>query len=294
MVMVPGGAFLMGSADFYPEERPVREAAVESFWIDECPVTNEQFRDFVTDTGYSTLAERPVAEEDYPDADPLLLTPGSLVFHQPPGPVNMRDPRNWWGYTPGADWQHPEGAGSDLAGRDDHPVVHVAYQDAQAYATWAGKALPAEAEWEYAARGGLAGRAYAWGDELAPGGRRMANTWNGEFPWRRLGGDHDRTSPVRSFPANGYGLYDMVGNVWEWTADRYAVPAISERPRRSCCSGALPPGGVPPSSIFHVVKGGSFLCAPNYCRRYRPAARQPQSLDTSTCHMGFRCVVRSN
>jgi len=291
LVKVPGGRFIMGASDFYPEERPVREAVVGTFWVDESPVTNALFREFVADTGYLTVAERPVSAADYPEADPSLLTPGSLVFHQPHGPVDLRDPRNWWSYTPGACWQRPEGPGSDLTGRDDHPVVHVAYADAHAYATWAGKELPSEAQWEYAARGGLAGATYGWGDELAPGGRRMANTWTGDFPWQRLDGDCDRTSPVKSFSANGYGLYDMIGNVWEWTTDRYALPSPgwADQP---CCSGGSRPENETPSSVFHVVKGGSFLCAPNYCRRYRPAARQPQSLDTSACHLGFRCVVR--
>jgi len=290
LVKVPGGRFIMGSGDFYPEERPVREVVVGTFWVDQSPVTNALFREFVADTGYMTVAERPVSAADYPEADPSLLTPGSLVFHQPRGPVDLRDPRNWWSYTPGACWQRPEGPGSDLTGRDDHPVVHVAYEDAHAYATWAGKELPSEAQWEYAARGGLAGATYAWGDELAPGGRRMANTWTGEFPWQRLDSDCDRTSPVKSFSANGYGLYDMIGNVWEWTTDRYGLPSRgwADQP---CCSGGSHPENEAPSSVFHVVKGGSFLCAPSYCRRYRPAARQPQSLDTSACHLGFRCVV---
>ncbi len=287
MVTVPGGHFLMGSADFYPEERPVREAAVGTFLIDATPVTNNQFRDFAVATGYTTVAERPVTAADYPDADPLLLTPGSLVFHRTSGPVDLRDVRNWWSYTPGADWRHPEGPGSDLDGREAHPVVHVAYEDAATYASWAGKELPTEAEWEYAARGGLAEKPYAWGDELAPHGRRMANIWTGEFPWQTSHGDHDRTSPVKSFPANGYGLYDMIGNVWEWTTDHYALP--SPQPKRPCCAGGA---AETPSRTFKVVKGGSFLCAPNYCRRYRPAARQPQSADTSSSHIGFRCVVR--
>lgn len=287
MVHVPGGSFRMGSADFYPEERPVREATAGPFWIDVSPVSNSAFGSFVADTGYLTVAQRPVTAADYPTADPELLVPGSLVFHQTGGPVDLRDPRNWWSYTPGADWQHPDGPGSDLRGRGSHPVVHVAYEDAWAYARWAGKELPTETEWEYAARGGLDGRAYAWGDELAPGGRRMANTWDGEFPWRRRAGGFAGTSPVGSFPPNGYGLFDMIGNVWEWTADRFHRQPARLGP--ACCAGG---GGA--AGTFQVVKGGSYLCAPNYCRRYRPAARQPQSIDTSTCHLGFRCVVRES
>jgi formylglycine-generating enzyme required for sulfatase activity len=292
MVKVPGGSFRMGSANFYPEERPVRAAAVDTFWMDVAPVTNKQFRAFVADTGHVSVAERPVTPADYPDAHPSLLAPGSLVFHQASGPVDLRNVRNWWSYRPGTDWQHPEGPGSDLRGRDDHPVVHVAYADAQAYARWAGRELPTEAEWEYAARGGQADRTYPWGDDLVPDGRRMANIWTGEFPWRKLPGDYGSTSPVGSFPANGFGLYDMIGNVWEWTADAFTLPS-SVPAARSCCSGKQAHPSGPPARAVQVVKGGSFLCAPGYCRRYRAPARQPQSVDTSTCHLGFRCVVRA-
>ena len=297
MIWVPGGRFRMGSDEFYPEERPVRDKAVGAFWIDPCPVTNGQFRAFVADTGYLTMAERPVTAADYPGADPALLTPGSLVFHQTAGPVDLRDVRNWWSYEPGADWRHPEGPASDLAGRGDHPVVHVAFEDAAAYAAWAGKDLPSEAEWEYAAQGGMDGMPYAWGGDLTPGGHRMANTWTGEFPWQKLPGDHGTTSRAGCYPANGYGLYDMIGNVWEWTADPYQA-ASTPRPPSPCCAGTAAAAGGPapaggtPDVVFKVVKGGSFLCAPSYCRRYRPAARQGQSTDTSACHIGFRCVVR--
>jgi formylglycine-generating enzyme len=297
MIWLPGGRFRMGSDEFYPEERPARDMTVGAFWIDPGPVTNDQYQAFVADTGYVTLAARPPVAADYPSADPALLTPGSLVFRPSAGPVDLRDVRNWWSYEPGADWQHPEGPGSDLAGRGDHPVVHVAYEDAVAYAAWAGKQLPSEAEWEYAARGGLDGRTYAWGEELRPGGQRMANTWTGEFPWQKLPGDHGTTSAVGSYPGNGYGLYDMIGNVWEWTAD----PCQVMSPRRAaspCCAGNPPaagvtaPAGDTTADAFKIVKGGSFLCAPGYCHRYRPAARQPQSTDTSSGHMGFRCVTR--
>jgi sulfatase modifying factor 1 len=300
MIMVPGGTFLMGSVDFYPEEAPIRSVSVDAFWIDECPVTNAEFRCFVDDVGHVSVAERPVGPADYPHADPSLLVPGSLVFRQCSRSVNLADLRNWWSYVPGADWRHPEGPGSSLEGRDTHPVVHVAYEDADAYARWAGKVLPTEAEWEYAARGGLEGTTYAWGEDLTFDGQVMANVWQGEFPWQRLGIDYESTSPVRRFPPNGYGLYDVVGNVWEWTSDHFdqAVQA-SEPPISPCCSGGLPSsetttGPSRSGPIRKVVKGGSYLCAPNYCRRYRPAARQGETVDTSTCHIGFRCVIRND
>jgi formylglycine-generating enzyme required for sulfatase activity len=284
MVALPGGEFLMGSEAFYPEERPVRRVAVERFWIDARPVTVGQFRRFVKDTGYVTLAERPLDPALYPGADPDLLVPGALVFRPARGPVALSDGRNWWSYTPGACWSRPEGPGSDTYTRGRHPVTHVAYEDAEAYATWAGKALPTEIEWEYAARGGLEGKAFAWGDELAPEGRMLANCWQGEFPWQNLLLDgYAGTSPVAAFPANGFGLYDMTGNVWEWTGDLYA----GGHDAAPCCG---PPAGerVP----RRVIKGGSHLCAPNYCLRFRPAARQGEAVDTSTGHLGFRCVVR--
>jgi formylglycine-generating enzyme len=283
MVAVPTGEFLMGSDAFYPEERPTHRVAVEGFWIDARPVTVGQFRRFVADTGYVTVAERPLDPELYPDADPTLLVPGSLVFRPTHGPVDLSDYRNWWSYTPGAYWARPEGPRSDTYTRGRHPVTHVAYEDADAYAAWAGKALPTEAEWEYAARGGLEGKAFAWGDELAPDGHMMANSWQGEFPWQNLGSAG--TSPVGAFPANGYGLYDMTGNVWEWTCDLF-TGSHDESP---CC-------GPPADERFprRVIKGGSHLCAPNYCLRFRPAARQGEAVDTSTGHIGFRCVMRGD
>lgn len=288
MIWVPGGGFLMGSSQFYREERPVRREAVDGFWIDPYPVTNAGFAEFIGATGYITLAERPPDPDIYRDADPSLLVPGSLVFRKPSGPVDLRDYRAWWEYAPGADWQHPEGPESSLDGRDDHPVVHVAYEDACAYAIWAGKALPTEAEWEFAARGGLDGATYAWGDEFAPDGRAMANTWQGKFPWENVKQDgYEGTSPVHAFPANGYGLYDMIGNVWEWTASAI-TPHQSESPGKSCCI----PSGPGKALVRQIVKGGSHLCAPNYCLRYRPAARQVEPVDTSTCHIGFRCIMR--
>jgi formylglycine-generating enzyme len=301
MTPIPGGEFRMGSAGFYPEERPVHRVTVDGFWIDTCPVTVEEFRRFTKATGYVTVAQRPLDPADYPDADPSLLVPGSLVFHRTEGPVDLRDFRNWWAYLPGADWRHPDGPGRHGRGRERHPVTHVAYEDAEAYAAWAGKELPTEAEWEYAARGGLDGAVYAWGDEFAPSGRMMANTWQGQFPWQNLLTDgFAGTSPVGSFPANGYGLYDMTGNVWEWTCD-YFTPRHAS-PAAGCCAPHNPRVGSPPAGVMiagpgshlqrKVIKGGSHLCAPNYCLRYRPAARQSETIDTATCHLGFRCVVR--
>jgi formylglycine-generating enzyme required for sulfatase activity len=288
MVWVQGGSFLMGSDRFYREERPVHRTSVDGFWIDPHPVTNAAFGRFVEATGYVTLSQRPPDPARYPHADPSLLVPGSLVFRKPPGPVDLRDYRAWWEYVPGACWQHPQGPGSTLTGLDDHPVVQIAYEDACAYAAWAGKALPTEAEWEFAARGGLDGAVYAWGDESAPEGRAMANTWQGRFPWENLAEDgYEGTSPVHAFPANGYGLYDMIGNVWEWTASPVTRHGTEET--KSCCI----PSGFTLSPARLVVKGGSHLCAPNYCLRYRPAARQAEPVDTSACHIGFRCIVRA-
>jgi formylglycine-generating enzyme len=273
MAWIPGGRFRMGSDEFYPEERPVRPVAVDGFWIDRGPVTGAEFGRFVEDTGYVAVAERPLDPADFPGANPASLVPGSLVFRMTEGPVDLRDALQWWEYRPGATWRD---------GPEDHPVVHVAYEDAGAYAAWAGKALPTESEWEFAARGGLDGATFAWGDDPMPDGRWMANTWQGEFPWRNLAEDgYEGTSPVGSFPANGYGLFDMTGNVWEWTTDLFGA----HDSLAPCCAPGAPAAG-------QVLKGGSHLCAPNYCLRFRPAARQPESKDTSAQHIGFRCVVR--
>ncbi len=291
MAWVPGGEFLMGSEDFYPEERPVRRAEVEGFWMDERLVTAADFRRFVRETGYVTVAERPLDPADYPGADPELLVPGGLVFRPSEGPVDLSDFHNWWEYAPGASWKRPGGPGTTINGRDLHPVTQVAFEDASAYAGGAGKELPTEAEWERAARGGLEGAVFAWGDEHFPDGQPVANTWQGEFPWQNLKLDgHEGTSPVATFPPNGYGLYDVTGNVWEWTTDFFAADGGAENP---CCA----PGAasVAPGETFprRVIKGGSHLCAPNYCLRYRPAARQAESVDTATAHIGFRCIVRA-
>jgi sulfatase modifying factor 1 len=302
MAWVPGGTFAMGADGFYPEEQPVQRVTVDGFWMDEHPVTVAEFRRFVKATGYVTVAERPLDPEQYPGAHPDLLVPGSLVFRRPRGPVDFRDYRNWWTYVRGACWHRPEGPGSDTYSRARHPVVHVTYEDADAYATWVGKTLPSEAEWEFAARGGLDGATYAWGDEFAPDGQMMANTWQGEFPSENLCLDgHYGTSPIRTFPPNRYGLCDVTGNVWEWTSDYYTA-RHPNTPDKPCCAPRNPRVTSAENSYNtdqpdahiprRVVKGGSHLCAPNYCLRYRPAARQPQAIDTSTGHIGFRCIVR--
>ncbi|MEV6280767.1 formylglycine-generating enzyme family protein [Nocardia sp. NPDC051832] len=294
MAQIPGGTFVMGSEVFFPEEQPVRRVDVESFWIDTHPVTNAAFSRFVRDTGYVTVAERELDLADFPGADPADLHPGALVFQLADAPVPLDDWRRWWSYVPGASWRHPGGPGTNLDGRNHHPVTHVAHADAAAYAEWAGKTLPSEAQWEYAARGGLEGAAYSWGAEFAPRGRRMANTWMGRFPWEFLPGRGQGARPgttkVGTYPPNGYGLFDMTGNVWEWTTD-YFQPR-DRAPAGSCCGPDRPPMPLPGERFPHrVIKGGSYLCAPNYCLRYRPAARQGQSEDTATCHLGFRCVL---
>ncbi len=302
MAWVPGGTFRMGSDRHYPEEAPAHPVTVDGFWMDHYPVTNESFARFVDETGHVTLAEIAPDPADYPGALPEMLHAASLVFHKPPVRVGLRDMRQWWEFRRGAQWRHPFGAHSSLDGLSRHPVVHVAYGDAEAYARWAGKALPTEAEWERAARGGLDDAEYAWGDELTPGGRHMANVWQGEFPWQNTRDDgFERTSPVDAFPANGYGLHDLIGNVWEWTTDWYQPrhPAAREK---ACCIPRNPRGAREEHSYDpsqpqiriprKVLKGGSHLCAPEYCLRYRPAARSPQSVDSATTHIGFRCVVR--
>lgn len=315
MVLVEGLTFLMGSDAHYPEEKPAHRVAVDSFHIDETTVTNEQFRRFVEETDYLTVAERPVDPANYPGVPPEKLVPSSLVFTPPQRPVDLRDFRNWWSYLAGANWRQPEGPGSSIEGRGEHPVVHVAFEDATAYADWCGKSLPTEAQWELAARGGLEGKAFAWGDTFMPNGQLMAKVWQGNFPWKNLfPAGLEWTAPVRSFPANGYGLHEMTGNVWEWTLDWYS-PRHLNGPKTTasdsaasgsagsspCCVPFNPRGGpeeqsydpaVPQVRIPRkVIKGGSFLCAENYCMRYRPAARFPEAVDSATSHLGFRCVV---
>jgi formylglycine-generating enzyme required for sulfatase activity len=302
MLWIPGGTFGMGSDLHYPEEAPVHRASVDGFWIDSTPVTNGEFRKFVEATGYVTYAEIAPDPKDYPGALPHMLKAGSLVFKQPKNLVDLHDWSQWWTFCFGANWRHPQGPRSSVGGMNHHPVVHVAYQDVEAYARWAGKELATEAEWEFAARGGLHGAEFAWGEQFTPGGRHMANTWQGAFPQENLKADgYERTSPVRAFPANGYGVYDMIGNVWEWTADWYSAGHQADAVK-ACCIPRNPRGGREEGSYDgcqpdiriprKVLKGGSHLCAPNYCRRYRPAARHAQPVDTSASHIGFRCVVR--
>jgi formylglycine-generating enzyme required for sulfatase activity len=301
MVWVEGGEFWMGSDRHYAEEAPERRAAVAGYWIDAGPVTNRDFARFVAETGWVTVAETAPKAADYPGAVPQMLVPASLVFQPTLGPVPLTQPRTWWCYTPGADWRHPTGPHSDLAGLWDHPVVHVAWADVEAYAGWAGKALPTEAEWEFAARGGLERTEFAWGEQFTPGGRVMANTWRGRFPYESLKPPGAfRTSRIGKYPANGFGLFDMIGNVWEWTQDWWSLPdptvascclahAQDDRVARDSVDPRMPHIPIPRK----VLKGGSHLCAPSYCRRYRPAARHAHPVDTSTSHVGFRCVVRS-
>ena len=300
MVWIAGGTFVMGSDRHYAEESPAHDVTVGGFWIDKFAVTNEQFSKFVEATGYVTSAERAPNPDDYPGAKPELLQPASVVFCKPKRRVDLRNHYNWWTYVLGANWRHPEGPESSIDGRAQHPVVHIAYEDAEAYAKWIGKEILTEAEWEFAARGGFNSATYSWGEEFTPGGKQMANTWQGEFPWQNLLSDgYERTAPVGQFPANGYGLYDMIGNVWEWTSDWYTAHHPTTKP---CCGSAVPKGGEREQSYDpqtpdiriprKVIKGGSFLCAPNYCRRYRPAARMAQPIDTSTCHVGMRLIVR--
>ena len=285
---IPAQTAVLGSDEHYPEEAPSHSVSVAGFSIEAHPVTNAEFAEFVAATGYVTVAEQAPDPARYPGAPKENLQPGSMVFRRTSGPVDLRHLSQWWVWTPGASWRHPVGPGSSIAKRADHPVVHIGYDDALAYATWAGRSLPTEAEWETAARGGLDRTAYTWGDQPAQPGQRLANYWHGDFPWRPDAG-YGRTTPVGSFPPNGYGLFDMAGNVWEWTTDWYAETRAGE----PCCEADSYDPAQPQFRIPRkVIKGGSFLCADSYCQRYRPAARRPQPIDTGMSHIGFRCVVR--
>jgi formylglycine-generating enzyme required for sulfatase activity len=286
---IPAQTAVLGSDEHYPEEAPSHSVSVAGFSIEAHPVTNAEFAEFVAATGYVTVAEQAPDPARYPGAPKENLQPGSMVFRRTSGPVDLRHLSQWWAWTPGASWRHPVGPGSSIAKRADHPVVHIGYDDALAYATWAGRSLPTEAEWETAARGGLDRAAYTWGDQPAQPGQRLANYWHGDFPWRPDAG-YGRTTPVGSFPPNGYGLFDMAGNVWEWTTDWYAETRAGE----PCCEADSYDPAQPQFRIPRkVIKGGSFLCADSYCQRYRPAARRPQPIDTGMSHIGFRCVVRA-
>jgi sulfatase modifying factor 1 len=302
MVWIPGGTFLMGSNHHYPEEAPAHRVTVDGFWMDTKPVTNAQFAKFVNETNYLTICERAIDPKLYPGALPEMIQAASVVFVPPKTRVDLKNPYQWWHFIQNANWKQPQGPGSSIQDRMDHPVVHVTYADVQAYAKWIGKKLPTEAEWEFAARSGLEEKEYSWGSELTPNGKHFANIWQGEFPWQNLAEDgFSGTSPVGAYAANEYGLSDMIGNVWEWTADWYS-PRHPDEKIKACCVPKNPRGPAEDSSYDpragevkiprKVMKGGSHLCAPNYCRRYRPAARMAQPVDTSTSHLGFRCVIR--
>lgn len=299
MIGIPAGTSLLGSDEHYDEEGPAHSVYVDEFLIDVHPVTNAEYAEFVDATGYSTIAERPLDPADFPGAPVENLAPGSMVFVPTDGPVDLRHLSQWWAWILGASWLCPEGPGSSVAHRSDHPVVHIAHADAQAYASWANKQLPTEAQWEVAARGGLDGKTYTWGDVQDSISEPMANYYRGDFPWNPLPG-WGTTSAVGTFPSNGFGCFDMAGNVWEWTEDWYSSRRHKEV-ATGCCA-PRNPRGAPTSESYDsgqpqiaiprkVIKGGSFLCADSYCRRYRPAARRPQAIDTGMSHIGFRCVA---
>jgi formylglycine-generating enzyme len=298
MVWIPGGIFWMGSEDF-PDAQPIHKVYVDGFWMDKTEVTNEQFAKFVKATGYVTVAEKApdydtIVKQQPPGTPPPRkedLVPGSLVFAKPAHKVPLNDPSRWWKWTPGACWKHPEGPGSDIKGREKHPVVHVAHDDAVAYAKWAGKRLPTEAEWEFAARGGLDRKKFTWGDEYKPAGKSMANTWQGEFAHQNTGEDgYAGTAPVGSFPANGFGLHDMSGNVWEWCADWYQPKYLNIFETRNPKGPAESHDPAEPSVAKRVQRGGSYLCCDNYCKRYMAGGRGKGDPESSTNHIGFRCV----
>ncbi len=292
LVDLPGGTLRMGSTDHYQEEAPVVEVEIAPFRLGHHPVTNAEFSAFVDATGYVTVAERPLDGPEWNHLDPDERVPGSLVFTPTSGPVPLDDFRQWWRWLPGASWRLPQGPDSRTRPRADHPVVHVAQEDAASYAAWAGGRLPSEAEHEWASRGGLVGATYAWGEELHPEGRLMANTFQGDFPYRNRGANGFKgTSPVGRFGANPYGLVDLIGNVWEWTSTPWTPDhsgtGTGQTPASPCCGGAQPV----PGQLGFVLKGGSHLCNPAYCLRYRPAARSPQSPDSATTHLGFRVAA---
>lgn len=301
MRLVPGGRFVMGSNRHYAEERPTVEVEVDPFWIDETPVTVSEFAQFVRETNYVTFAEKTPDPRDYPGIKPEMIRAGSLLF-VPPQQVTSLDHPVWWQFAFGVSWRDPSGAESGNDALQDHPVTHIAYEDAEAFCAWAGKELPSEAQWEFAAWAGQSDHEFAWGDHLIPQSGMQANFWIGNFPVGRTAG-HGTTSAVRSYPANDFGLYDMIGNVWEWTSDWYEPRSSSVSENRACCVPRNPRWGEERQSFDpctpdirigrKVLKGGSHLCAPNYCRRYRPAARYPQPIDTSTSHVGFRCIKKA-
>lgn len=292
MVWIGGGSFKMGDDEHYIEEHSAQDVRVDGFCIDQHEITNSQFAQFVKETGYVTIAERPLSAEEFPQLSEEQRAPGSLVFVQPPPGQAVRE-LGWWHWMPGADWRHPEGPETNIEGKENYPVVQIAYEDAQAYAEWAGKSLPTEAQWEFAAKGGLKNATFSWGNTYSPD---KANTWQGKFPFKNLEKDgFYGTAPVESFAANGYGLYDMTGNVWEWTVDWYRIGHHGKEhqvnPTVSDPSKSLDPRE--PGIAKHVIKGGSYLCAKNYCSRFRPAAREAQAPDTGTSHIGFRLVSES-
>ncbi len=306
MVFIKGGTYTMGAAQQSDthDALPFHQVMVNDFWIDKTEVTNKQYAEFVAATGYKTLAERPVDWEELktllplgtPRPDEASLQPGSMVFTPPNFPISLTDYTQWWSWVSGANWRQPQGPGSSINGKENYPVVHIAFEDAQAYATWAGKRLPTEAEWEYAARGGAEKKEFAWGDELTPNNTYLANFFQGEFPYENTGNDgYVMSAPVASFPPNAYGLYDVIGNVWEWCSDFFEA----EKFNPECCKGVVAnnPQGPDktrdtndPFSIRHVIKGGSFLCSPQYCSNYKPSGRQGSVYDTGMNHIGFRCA----